>query len=68
MADQGAAGEEGVRPYVFVEHLDETIAKVTAAGGAVVTAPYVEGDLNVATFRDPGGNVVGVWERRRADD
>jgi uncharacterized protein len=57
------AGEAGVRPYVFVEHVDETLAKVVANGGEVVTAPYPEGDLRVATFRDPAGNVVGVWQR-----
>jgi hypothetical protein len=25
-------------------------------------APYPEGDLWVATFRDPAGNVLGVWQ------
>lgn len=39
-------------------------SKVLAHGGEVVTAPYVEGDLLVATFRDPPGNVLGVWQRR----
>jgi uncharacterized protein len=64
VADQPVAGEAGVRPYVFVEGLDETVEKVAANGGQVVTPPYPEGDLRVATFRDPAGNVVGVWERR----
>ena len=56
------AGEAGVRPYVFVESVDETLARIGEAGGEVVTAPYPEGDLWVATFRDPSGNVVGVWQ------
>jgi hypothetical protein len=30
--------------------------------GAVVKAPYPEGDLWVATFRGPAGNTVGVWQ------
>jgi uncharacterized protein len=63
VADQPVAGEAGLRPYVFVEGLDETLASVVANGGEVVTQPYPEGDLRVATFRDPTGNVVGVWER-----
>jgi uncharacterized protein len=56
------AGEAGVRPYVFVESVDETLAKAVAAGGEIVTSPYAEGDLWVATFRDPAGNVIGVWQ------
>ena len=57
------AGEAGVRPYIFVERVDETLDRVVAHGGAVNTAPYPEGDLRVATFRDPAGNVLGVWQQ-----
>jgi uncharacterized protein len=63
VADQSAGGEAGLRPYVFVEGLDETLENVAGNGGAIVTPPYSEGDLRVATFRDPAGNVVGVWEQ-----
>jgi uncharacterized protein len=63
VTDLPVAGEAGVRPYIFVERVDETLEKVVARGGEVVTAPYPEGDLRVATFRDPAGNVVGVWEQ-----
>jgi hypothetical protein len=34
---------------------------------ALVDPPYPEGDLRVATFRDPAGNVIGVWQRRSQD-
>jgi uncharacterized protein len=61
--DQPVAGEAGVRPYIYVDGIDETLDRVTSHGGAIVTAPYPEGDLWVATFRDPAGNVVGVWQR-----
>jgi len=37
-------------------------AEPDAAGGEVVRAPYQEGNLWVATFRDPAGNVVGLWQ------
>jgi uncharacterized protein len=63
VSDQAVAGEAGVRPYVFVARVDEALDRVLAAGGEVVTAPYPEGDLWVATFRDPAGNVIGVWQR-----
>jgi predicted enzyme related to lactoylglutathione lyase len=62
VSSQAPAGEAGIRPYVFVESVDETLAKVVAEGGEVVTEPYPEGDLRVATFRDPAGNVLGVWQ------
>jgi predicted enzyme related to lactoylglutathione lyase len=61
--DQEVAGEAGIRPYVYVDRVDEVLEAVTTQGGSVVTEPYAEGDLTVATFRDPAGNVVGVWQR-----
>jgi uncharacterized protein len=61
--DLPVAGDAGVRPYIFVERVDETLELVVSHGGEVVTTPYPEGDLWVATFKDPSGNVVGVWQR-----
>jgi uncharacterized protein len=61
--EHAVAGEAGVRPYVYVADVEETLRKVRQHGGAVVTPSYPEGDLRVATFSDPAGNVVGVWQR-----
>jgi uncharacterized protein len=63
MADLPVVGEAGVLPYVFVERVDATLERVVAQGGEVVRPPYPEGDLWVATFRDPSGNVIGVWQQ-----
>jgi predicted enzyme related to lactoylglutathione lyase len=63
MADVPVAGAAGVLPYVFVVRVAETLKRVVALGGEVVTPPYPEGDLRVATFRDPAGNVIGVWQQ-----
>jgi predicted enzyme related to lactoylglutathione lyase len=63
VSDQPAAGEGGVRPYVYVASVEETLAAAVARGAEVVEATYPEGDLLVATFRDPGGNVIGVWQQ-----
>jgi uncharacterized protein len=68
VADLPVAGEAGVLPYVFVERVDETLEKVVTQGGEVVRQPYPEGDLLVATFRDPAGNVIGVWQRSLAEN
>jgi hypothetical protein len=61
--DLPVAGGAGVRPYIFVESVDDSLAIVCAHGGQVVTSPYPQGGLWVATFRDPAGNVIGVWQR-----
>jgi hypothetical protein len=63
IADLPVAGDSGVRPYVYVDDVAETLDRIVSRGGEVATAPYPEGDLTVATFRDPAGNHVGVWQR-----
>jgi predicted enzyme related to lactoylglutathione lyase len=62
-SDHQVAGEAGVRPYVFVENLDETLEKARAKGAEVMTEPYPEGDLWVALILDPAGNAVGIWQQ-----
>jgi predicted enzyme related to lactoylglutathione lyase len=54
--------EPGVLPYVYVAGIDEAAGRIIANGGEIVREPYPEGDLWVATFRDPAGNVMGVWQ------
>lgn len=56
------AGKAGARPYIYVESVERALELVTANGGEVVTPPYPEGDLTVAVFREPGGNVLGLWQ------
>jgi uncharacterized protein len=62
-SDMEVAGKAGIRPYVHVESVNDTLGKITANGGEVVTPTYPEGDLSVAVFRDPAGNVLGIWQR-----
>jgi len=64
MRDLPVVGAAGMLPYVFVADVSQALAKATASGGEVETPPYPEGDLIVARFRDPAGNVVGVWQQR----
>lgn len=63
VTDRPVAPDAGVLPYIYVDRVDDTVAKVTAHGGTALKAPYAEGDLWVATFRDPAGNEIGVWQR-----
>jgi predicted enzyme related to lactoylglutathione lyase len=60
--DLPAAGEAGVLPYIYVTDLDDTLRKATERGAELVTPPYPEGSLRVATIRDPAGNVIGIWQ------
>lgn len=62
-AELPVAGEAGVVPYIYVEDVDGTLARVESSGGHVTLPPYPEGDLWVAMTRDPAGNAVGVWQR-----
>ena len=62
VADQRPTGAEGVRLYIYVASVSETLAALGAHGARVVTPAYAEGSLTVATFEDPAGNVVGVWQ------
>ncbi|HEV2241290.1 MAG TPA: VOC family protein [Streptosporangiaceae bacterium] len=60
--DLPVAGEAGVLPYVYVTSLDDTLRAAADRGAELVTPPYLEGTLSIATIRDPAGNVVGVWQ------
>jgi uncharacterized protein len=55
------ATEPGLLPYIYVDHVEETVRRILAHGGAIVTDPFPEGLLTVAIFRDPAGNVMGLW-------
>ena len=53
------SSEPGLLVYVMVTSVEETLTKISAAGGEVVTplTPQGEGEA-FATFRDPAGNVT----------
>lgn len=59
---RAVGSESGILPYIYVRGIDATIERIEAHGGEMVTAPYPEGDLWIATFRDPAGNVMGIWQ------
>jgi uncharacterized protein len=49
--------------YVWVQSADETAAKVTDAGGSVITEPFDVMDAGrMAVLSDPEGAVFCVWE------
>lgn len=51
--------------YIWVESADDTAAKVGAAGGKVVMAPFdIPGSGRMALFSDPEGAMFCVWQAR----
>jgi uncharacterized protein len=60
--DLPAAGQAGVLPYIYVTSLDDTLRAAAEHGAEPVTPPYPEGNLWIATIRDPAGNVIGIWQ------
>lgn len=62
VTERAISREPGILPYIYVESVDGALEQIVTHGGEVVTAPYPEGPLWVARFRDPSGNVIGIWK------
>ena len=56
--------EPGLLVYVMVDSVEQSLEKIVEAGGAVVKplTPQGEGEA-FATFRDPDGNVLGIFHQ-----
>jgi predicted enzyme related to lactoylglutathione lyase len=63
VTDRAISREPGLMAYLSVTNVDDTVEQIVANGGEIVRSPYPEGDLWVATFRDPAGNLLGIWQR-----
>jgi uncharacterized protein len=60
---RGEEGAKGPVPVIIVSKLDESIAKVEAAGGRVVMSKRQVGEMGwYAQVSDSEENTVGVWE------
>lgn len=58
------SAEPGILPYIYVFDIKGVLERIKAVGAEIIKPLYPEGDLWVATFRDPAGNVIGVWQRQ----
>jgi predicted enzyme related to lactoylglutathione lyase len=56
--------EPGLLPYIWVDHIDDTVSRITSQGGEIVEAPHLmsPGGEWIARFRDPAGNVIGLYQ------
>jgi len=59
---RAAAREPGLVPFIYVDDLARAVERVGVNGGEIVEAPRPEGDVRIASVRDPGGNVLDLWQ------
>lgn len=53
----------GLLFYIMVDSVDETIKKVLANGGEIVQPIGADAPEITARFRDPAGNVIGLYQQ-----
>jgi len=59
--------DAGLLPYIMVDDIDATVQALLAAGGRVATPRTPLGDHGqaFATFHDPAGNLLGLYQEGR---
>jgi predicted enzyme related to lactoylglutathione lyase len=57
------AAEPGLMVYVMVDSVAETVETVIANRGEIVQPIGVDAPEITARFRDPGGNVIGLYQQ-----
>jgi predicted enzyme related to lactoylglutathione lyase len=64
VTNRAISREAGLLPYIWVDDIDDVLARIESHGGEVVQAPrqISAGDEWIATFRDPAGNVMGLYQ------
>ena len=56
------AGTPGLLVYVMVDDIEAAVRLVVEAGGEIVQPIGADAPELTARFRDPGGNVVGLYQ------
>jgi len=54
----------GLLIYIMVDDVEATIESVIAHGGELVQPVGADAPEITARFRDPGGNVIGLYQQR----
>jgi len=57
----------GLLPYIWVNDLDATLKNAEAHGATVIESPHPDhpgGTGYIAIFRDPAGNLLGLYEEK----
>jgi predicted enzyme related to lactoylglutathione lyase len=56
--------EVGLLFYIMVDDAESAVKAVSAAGGEIVQPIGADAPEITARFRDPGGNVIGIYQQR----
>jgi len=56
------SSQPGVLFYIMVDSVAATVDAVTANGGQIVQAIGADAPEITARFRDPGGNIIGLYQ------
>jgi uncharacterized protein len=57
------AGKPGLLFYIMVDSVAATVEAVVAHGGEIVQPVGADAPEITARFRDPGGNVIGLYQQ-----
>ncbi len=57
------SGKPGLLIYIMVDSVAATVDSVTAHGGEIVQPIGADAPEITARFRDPGGNVIGLYQQ-----
>jgi predicted enzyme related to lactoylglutathione lyase len=61
--DRQPTGDAGVLVFVRVDDVEAILEKIDEAGGAIIVPRTEQGEgIAYATFRDPAGNVLGIFQ------
>jgi len=57
------SGKPGMLVYIMVDSAEATIDKIKSNGGEIVQPIGADAPEITARFRDPGGNVIGLYQQ-----
>lgn len=63
VADRGPTGD-GVLLHIYVDGIEGIVQEIEARDLEVIEPVREERGMKVALFRDPGRNVIGIWEAK----
>lgn len=61
---RSSSREAGLLVYIMVADAEATLPKVAAHGGEIVEPVHPGAPEIVARFRDPAGNLLGIYQER----
>jgi hypothetical protein len=63
IAGRPPSTKPGLLLYIMVDSVEKTIKSITSNGGEIVQPIGADAPEITARFRDPGGNVIGLYQQ-----